>query len=416
VIPIEQLNIEGKRSGDGFVCHRERLVGALSRAQAPKVEVIDTTLGRKGFLNYLKALGGSNVVKIVPSGGSASELRTTEKGLKVICGANTSYLDDGAWVTERIKFGDFCQVRVTSQNTVKPNLGGLELSEALSRVIPFTEKGKEARHAFKCIRFAQKEGKLILTATDGYRLSEVSLDFETGDPAEILIDASELKGLIPALKRARRVKVSFGEKADAEGGLIAKALVIDTEQISYKYRGEDGSYPDYEKVIPTEFVAEVRFDTREMLRASLSLGALYLDKQSPITLTIADGKVTLEAKEERGKAEVTAETSGEANIGVNAQYLTQALKALGGMAELKLKGAQNPMLFSVDGCRIAVMPVQIPESRAVAEAEKVAKEAEAKNEVTAESVAETGEVSMTVAVTEEKPKRKKKAKEPVTVA
>jgi len=32
----EQLNIEGKRSGDGFVCHRLALISALVRALAVK--------------------------------------------------------------------------------------------------------------------------------------------------------------------------------------------------------------------------------------------------------------------------------------------------------------------------------------------------------------------------------------------
>jgi len=40
--------------------------------------------------------------------------------------------------------------------------------------------------------------------------------------------------------------------------------------IRYKWGSTVGSYPDYEKLIPTEFVAEARFDTRDMLRASPS--------------------------------------------------------------------------------------------------------------------------------------------------
>ena len=81
---MEQLNIEGKRSGEGFVAHRERLVQALSRAQAPKVEVIDIELGRTGLLNYIRLLGGSNIVKIVPSNGDASGVRVADKKLKVV--------------------------------------------------------------------------------------------------------------------------------------------------------------------------------------------------------------------------------------------------------------------------------------------------------------------------------------------
>jgi len=61
---IEKLNIEGKRSGDGFVAHKAMLVNALSRALADRVVLMDLTIGRRGLLGYLKALGGSNVVKI----------------------------------------------------------------------------------------------------------------------------------------------------------------------------------------------------------------------------------------------------------------------------------------------------------------------------------------------------------------
>ena len=66
------MNIEGKRSGEGFVSHKAILVNALSRALAERVVLIDFTIGRKGFLTYIKSLGGSNIVKVVPANGSAS--------------------------------------------------------------------------------------------------------------------------------------------------------------------------------------------------------------------------------------------------------------------------------------------------------------------------------------------------------
>ena len=69
---MEQLNIEGKRSGKGIIAHRVMLVSALSRAIADRVSLLDLTIGRKGLLGYLKALGGSNIVKVIPSNGSAS--------------------------------------------------------------------------------------------------------------------------------------------------------------------------------------------------------------------------------------------------------------------------------------------------------------------------------------------------------
>ena len=77
---------------------------------------MDFTIGRKGFLTYIKSLGGSNVVKVVPSSNvNASGLRVADKRLKVVCGANTSYLDDMAWVGDKTPL-TLCDVRVGPSN------------------------------------------------------------------------------------------------------------------------------------------------------------------------------------------------------------------------------------------------------------------------------------------------------------
>jgi len=134
---------------------------------------MDFTIGRKGFASYLKALAGSNIVKIVPStssgqvpsNGSASAERATEKRLKVVCGANTSYLEDLAWVGDKTPL-TLCEVRVSPNNTVKPNIGAIELSEALNRVLPFTAR-EDNRPVLQCVLFRVKDGKLTIVSADG---------------------------------------------------------------------------------------------------------------------------------------------------------------------------------------------------------------------------------------------------------
>ncbi len=76
---MEQLNIVGKRSGEGFVSHKSTMVNTLSRGLSERVLLMDFTIGRKGLLNYIRSLAGSNIVKIVPSAnGSASEERAAD--------------------------------------------------------------------------------------------------------------------------------------------------------------------------------------------------------------------------------------------------------------------------------------------------------------------------------------------------
>jgi len=168
---------------------------------------MDFTIGRKGFLTYLKSLGGSNVVKVVPSSnGNASGLRVADKRLKVVCGANTSYLDDMAWVGEKTPL-TLCDVRVSPSNAVKPNLGALELSEVLSRILPFTAK-EDNRPVLQCVLFKVAEGKLTMVSADGFRLAVVKLDYD-GDEWQVLINRDDLKGIINALKRAKQTRRVF---------------------------------------------------------------------------------------------------------------------------------------------------------------------------------------------------------------
>jgi len=193
---IEQLNIEGKRSGEGFVAHKATLVNALSRALADRVVLMDLTIGRKGLLGYLKALGGSNVIKVTPSNGSASGSQATDKRLKVICGANISNLADSEWIGDNTPL-TLCDVRVSPSNSVKPNIGASELAEALNKVLPFIAKD-DARPTLQCVNFVAKDGKLTLVSADGFRLAMITLDYDDGE-GQALINRDDLKGVALSL-------------------------------------------------------------------------------------------------------------------------------------------------------------------------------------------------------------------------
>ncbi len=251
---LEKLNIVGKRSGNGFVAHKATLVNALSRALAERLMLLDFTVGRKGLLGYLKAIAGSNVVKVVPANGADSESHGIGKRLKVICGSNTSYLEDMAWVGEKTPM-TLAEVRVSPNNTVKPNIGNVELAEALNRTLPFTAT-EDNRPVLQCVLFKAGEGKLNLAGADGFRLAVQTIDFD--GEGEALIVRDDLIGIANALRKARRVNLSFEASGESLDGM---KLIIDTEAIRYSFISADGTFPDYEKLIPNEAKTVVHFDT-----------------------------------------------------------------------------------------------------------------------------------------------------------
>jgi DNA polymerase-3 subunit beta len=112
--------------------------------------------------------------------------------------------------------------------------------------------------------------------------------------------------------------------------------------------------------------------------------------------------------DDKGQADILADTDGEGFVRIDGGYLADALKACGGMAELKLTNAYSSMLFTVNGYQLVVMPMLTDKAN-----EQAKKDREAKDEAkpaTTEPEAEKTEPA--------KPKKAKhsKTKEPVAVA
>jgi DNA polymerase-3 subunit beta len=301
-----------------------------------------------------------------------------------------------AWIKtegKRITPLTLCDVRVSPTNTVKPNVGANELAEALNRVLPFTAFGDD-RPVLTCVLFVAKEGKLTLVSADGFRLAVVTLDYDDGE-GQALVNRDELRGIANALRRAKRARISFEPSGESLDGM---SLILDTELIRYKWTSYGGNFPDWQKLIPTEFNTIAHFDTVEAIKAVNSLKALSDNpKAYPIDLTIGDGKIVMANPDNTGQAELSADTDGQGFVRIDGGYLAQALSACGGMVDFSLASASSPMLFSLDGYQLVVMPMVTEK----AQAEAKAKAEQAKAESTAEPEAT-------------KPKGKRRAKQPVT--
>lgn len=357
----------GKRSGEGFVTHLAILIMALTRALSDRVSLSGITVGRRGLLAYLKALGGSNTVKVVPS--SVSDKRT--KGIKVACGQLVSTIPDSHWIDAEKTPMALCEVKVSPKNTIIPNMGVTELADAVARALPFASRDSE-KPIMSAVLFSAGEGKLSVVATDGVILSEQTLDFD--GEGEALISRDDLRGVASALRKAKRVRVSF---TDTE-------LLIETDIIRYKWQGIDGNYPNYKKLIPTEHTCLAHFDTQEALGSVRALQALVGDKDATIDLTFADATVTFANPDGQGQTRMSADIDGEGYVRVNSTYLITALKSMVGMVDFALTKSTAPCLLSLDGLKAVVMPMLSEKAKTDTKAEKAEKaKAETKTEAKA---------------------------------
>lgn len=396
------------------MAHKAMLATALSRCLADRLTIMDFTIGRRGLLNFIKALGGSNVVKIVPasSNSNASDSQVADKRLKVVCGANTSYLNDNEWIGDKTPLS-FADVRVSPNNTIKPNIGSIELAEALNRVLPFTAT-EDNRPLLQCVLFKAGDGKLQLISSDGFRLAMVGLDYDEGE-GKVLIHRNNLKGIANALRRAKRVRIGFEPSGDTLEGM---ALIIDTEAIRYKFIGANGTFPNYEQIIPTGHTIMAHLDSVEAVKAVASLKAIADNPKSySIDLTIGDGRLVLANPDNKADTSIPADTEGQGFIRVDGRYLADVLKACGGMVDFTLMNSYSPMTFANDGYKVVVMPMMSVTANEQKEQDSKAKaEAEPEAEPTAEAPADEAEPTAK-AEAEPKPKRRRsQRKEPVAVA
>jgi DNA polymerase III sliding clamp (beta) subunit (PCNA family) len=188
------------------------------------------------------------------------------------------------------------------------------------------------------------------------------------------------------------------------------SLVIDTEITRYKWRCADGQFPDYEKLIPTEANVTAHLDTVEAVKAIASLKVLADSKSYPIDLSL-NGGIVISSPDDKGEVAMPADIEGgEVKVRIDGSFLTEALRACGGMVDFKVTDGKSPVLFAIDGYQLVVMPMLTADSqKREPEAEATAQsEAEPSREAEAEAESEDTEAVA-------KPKRSRK-KEPVAVA
>ncbi len=337
-------------------------------ALADRVTLLDHDIGRKGLVTYLKALGGSNTVKAMPDNGS----------IKIVCGANTGYIAGSEWIGEKTPMS-FCEVRVSPANSVKPNIGSVELAEALNRVMPFVAQ-EDNRPVLQAVLFKAGEGKLTLVSANGFTLAKLTLDFE--GEWQALIHQDDLQGIANALKRARRASLSF-EAGDTNQ---PDTVILDTELIRYKWRSVSGNYPDYEKLIPKEANTTASFDTVEAIKAVSSIKAIANDKDYVVDISLDNGYMVLSNPDGKGQVSIPADIEGNpVKLRLAGGYLAQALKACGGMVDFKVTDCASPTLFTVDGYQLVVMPMALPKSQQVEQQAEAEQPAEAEAEPKAET-------------------------------
>ncbi len=230
------------------------------------------------------------------------------------------------------------------------------LAKALARV-RYAAAQEEYRAIFRGIQLELDDARLRAVATDGFRLALYDAEGGGALTAKFVLPARSADELVRLIKDAQvPLKLAVGEgRLRVEGERFRTAIAL-----------MEGSFPDYQRVIPGQFVLEATLDA-EALRQAIERLRVLADRQSQrVDLAFSEGALELAAEGEygRGREALPAEVQGEVPLvaAFNAHYLGDALKGLKGPVRFKLSGAQTPSVLTSEeepGYLAVVVPLRV---------------------------------------------------------
>jgi len=207
----------------------------------------------------------------------------------------------------------------------------------------------------------KEEGtELKMVGTDGHRLS-----LTTTESKEKL---SEVKKLVLPKKAAIEVKKLLETvNGTVTMGVDKNHAIFMVGDILFVSRLLEGTYPDYEQVIPQANERVVTLNKIGFLKALKRASIISREGTNAVRLDLEDNKLTIistnpnlgEAKEEM----VVQYTGEPISIGFNAQYLIDSLQVMEGeMVRFELQDPLSPPLLKEEndkGYRCVVMPMRM---------------------------------------------------------
>jgi DNA polymerase-3 subunit beta len=230
------------------------------------------------------------------------------------------------------------------------------LLDTVSRVARSASRD-ESRPVLTGILVRFEGGKLVMAATDSYRLSvkETELD----------VDIPELEAIIPARALAELSRIA--QAADGvELGVHENQVVFAADDVWLTSRRIDGQFPNYKQLLPETFEHDVTLPRGEVLDVVRRVGVM-VQRTSPIQLRFAEGELTVFARTQdvgEAKESLPIQFSGDPlEIGFNAEFLREGIESIGAdEIQLRLISPLRPAVIEggEDDPTYLIMPIRLP--------------------------------------------------------
>jgi len=243
------------------------------------------------------------------------------------------------------------------------------IKKDFSKVV-FAASLDSERPALSGVMIKEEKDGFLLVATDGYRLSlkkqalQGSKKTKTEEMVSMLVPARIIRELIQM------------EKDSGDGDIRVYAskeknqIIFSQDDTVLIGRLIEAEFPDYEKIIPTDFSTKTIFE-RDSLQKAIKAGYVFARQTAGIIkMSIKKNKISVSANAPsvgKNLIEVEAKTTGEENeIAFNARYLLDFLSnSTSETVSFEMNGPLNPGVFrETDDPSFMhlIMPIRVQEA------------------------------------------------------
>jgi DNA polymerase-3 subunit beta len=254
-----------------------------------------------------------------------------------------------------------------------PAMGDIEeVSVAASLLTEMIEKTlysageSDTRYTLNGLLFHAKpqEKSLTVVGTDGHRLALIirQMNSEVKEEKKIIVPrkaVSELRRFLTSSgnTETNEVKISIGEKH----------LLFSVDKIQFLTRLIDGSYPNYENVIPRSNEKKMFIGKDTFARVLRRVSVMSKERASAVRFDLDGDKLTVSSSSPdlgEAKEEVVVDYKGDKlSLGFNARYMLDVLGAMTSeKVVLELQDPLSPVLVKEDGSedyKCVIMPMRI---------------------------------------------------------
>lgn len=217
----------------------------------------------------------------------------------------------------------------------------------------------ESRPVLTGILVRFEAGKVIMAATDSYRLSVKETPLERG-PSE------EVEAIVPARALAELSRAAQGAQSGTLSiGIQENQVVFDADGSWLTARRIDGQFPNYRQLLPESFEAELVLPREELLDAVRRTG-IMAQRKAPLRLRFEAGELTISAQTpdvgEARESLPVAYAADPIEIGFNADFFRDGLESIADdTVRLRLISPLRPGIIHGEGDDFTylVMPIRL---------------------------------------------------------